>query len=190
MKRIILLLLLSIALAACSADISETEPTEICDGYLAPQQFQSIAEYEQYEKDEENGASCYYIPAAVPEGFVLADISKREGIYLSFLYRSGTEQDDYEADRLNTLSCSNSLFEDGEAALKSNFVDKGYEAVEYEGRTYYRWDEHSQNDPQEAVIGYEIAFLEGECLISMHLPAIDTFENMMRYAAVTEVEIK
>lgn len=193
MKRVILLLLLSVVFTACSFDISETEPTETC-GLLLPQQFQTIEEYEQYEKNEENGASCYYIPAAVPEGFALADISKREGIYLSFTYRFDAAQTDetadYETDRLNTLSCSNSLYEDGEAALKSNFIDNGYEPVEYGGRTYYRWDEHALNDPEKEVIGYEIAFLEGDSLIYMHLPAIDTFENMMKYAAVTKIDIQ
>lgn len=216
MKRIIFLLLaLSITLMVCSCaadngsdsinmtspatetDIEPGEPT-ICFG---PDLFESLKDFEEHEKNAEtNAVSFYYVPSSIPSGFELTEIAKRENIYVMVTYSipttaisSNNAQEyaglsEYDSSRLQTLICQRFLFPDGQGSLES-FIANGYEPMEYEGRTYYRWDEHAENDPEKRVIGYELAFLDDDTLIFLHLPAIDTFENMMRYADVAKVEI-
>lgn len=217
MKRIIFLLLaLSITLMVCScaadnrsnslnttSPMSETdiEPSELplC---FAPDLFESFKDFEEHEKKAEaNAVSFYYVPSSIPSGFELTQIAKRENIYVMVTYSvsdaamSSVDAQEYEAlnsydsSRLQTLICERSLSSDGQRSLETDFIANGYEPMEYEGRTYYRWDEHAENDPEKRVIGYELAFLDNDSLIFLHLPAIDTFENIMRYADVAKVEI-
>lgn len=178
-------------------DIEPGEPT-ICFG---PDLFESIKVFEEHEKNAEaNAVSFYYVPASVPSGFELTEIAKRDNVYVTVTYSISDAAmslnnaqeyaglSEYDSSRLQTLICQRFLFPDGQGSLES-FIANGYEPMEYEGRTYYRWDEHAENDPEKRVIGYELAFLEDDSLIFLHLPAIDTFENMMRYAEVAKVEI-
>lgn len=184
-----------------SSVAAPNEPSEPLE-YFAPDLFGSIKEFEEHEKnDKTNAVSFYYVPASVPSGFELTRIAKRENIYVAVTYSisdaamSSIDAQEYEAldsydsSRLQTLICERSLFPDGHRSLKTDFIANGYEPIEHEGRTYYRWDEHAENDPEKRVIGYELAFLDDDTLIFLHLPAIDTFENMMRYADVVKVEI-
>lgn len=216
MKRIIFLLLaLSMTLVVCSCsasdqsnsldtsspmsenDIELSEPLE----FFAPDMFESFKDFEEHEKKAKtNDVSFYYVPSSIPSGFELTEIAKRENIYVMVTYSipaavisSNNAQEyaglnEYDSSRLQTLICQRSLFPDGQGSLES-FIANGYEPMEYEGRTYYRWDEHAENDPEKRVIGYELAFLDDNTLIFLHLPAIDTFENMMEYAKVSKVEI-
>ena len=162
-----------------------------------PMEFQSFEAFEAYEnrmRSAEN--TCYYIPSALTDDYTLARITKREGVYISVAYSVDPSKvqteglSGYGAERLLTLICQYSLFEDGSVSLQGNFVSNGFEPIEYQGRTIYRLDEYDGNDPNGRCIGYEIAFLEEGKLIYMHLPAIDTFENMMKFADVVKVEIR
>ncbi len=162
----------------------------------APYSFNSFEDYEQHEKrTKANAASCYYTPSSLPPDYELAHITKRDDVYVMIEYSlsvqtvSDNELSEYDAERLQTLICRYSLYPDGQKALEDDFISNGYEAIEYEGQTYYRWDEHAENNPEKRVIGYEIAFLDEGNLIFMHLPAIDTFENMMKYANVVKTNI-
>ncbi len=178
-------------------DIEQSEPA-MC---FAPDLFKSFKDFEEHEKKAEtNAVSFYYVPSSIPSGFELTEIAKRNDIYVMVTYSipaaaisSNNAQEyaglnSYDASRLQTLICERSLFPDGQRSLES-FIANDYEPMEYEGRTYYRWDEHAENDPEKRVIGYELAFLDDNTMIFMHLPAIDTFENMMRCADVEKVEI-
>ena len=215
MKRIIFLLLaFSITLMVCSCaagngsdsldtaspthetDIEPGEPT-FCP---APELFKSFKDFEEHEKAAEtNAVSFYYFPSSVPSGFELTQIAKRDDVYVTVTYsvpdaaslnnaQEYAELNEYDSSRLQTLICERSLSPDGQIALE-DFTADGYEPMEYDGRTYYRWDEHAENDPEKRAVGYELAFLDDDTLIFLHLPAIDTFENMMRYADVAKVEI-
>lgn len=169
--------------------------------YHAPDLFGSFEEFEKHEKNAEtNAISFYYVPSSVPSGFELTEIAKRENIYVMVSYSISDAAmssidaqeyaglNDYDSSRLQTLICERWLYPDGQKSLES-FIADGYEPIEYEDRTYYRWDEHAEGDPEKRVIGYELAFLDDNTLIFLHLPAIDTFENMMKYADVKKVEI-
>jgi len=170
--------------------------TDSADTLSSMYVFKSFEEFEKHERNAgANAVSYYYIPSALSSDYELARITKRDKGYVMIEYSvdpnavSLGELSGYDAERLQTLICKYSLFEDGEKALKLNFIDKGYEAVEFEGKTYYRWDEYAENNPEKQIIGYEIAFLVDGELIFMHLPAVDTFENMMNYAKVTRINI-
>ncbi len=169
----------------------------------APESFESFDDFEEHEKNAKtNAVSFYYVPASVPSGFELTEIAKRNNVYVSVTYsipdtalsvydaQENAGLNSYDASRLQTLICERSLSTDGQSTLETSFIANGYEPIEYKGRTYYRWDEHAENDPEKRVIGYELAFLDDGNLIFLHLPAIDTFENMMRYADVAKVEIE
>ncbi len=169
----------------------------------APESFGSFDDFEEHEKNAKtNAVSFYYVPASVPSGFELTEIAKRNNVYVSVTYsipdtalsvydaQENAGLNSYDASRLQTLICERSLSHDGQSTLETSFIANDYKPIEYEGRTYYRWDEHAENDPEKRVIGYELAFLDDGNLIFLHLPAIDTFENMMRYADVAKVEIE
>lgn len=179
-------------------DIEQSEPL----AFFAPDLFESFKDFEEHEKKAEtNAVSFYYVPSSIPSGFELTQIAKRDNIYVAVTYSISDAAmssidaqeyaglNSYDSSRLQTLICERSLFPDGHRSLETDFIANGYEPIEYEGRTYYRWDEHAENDPEKRVIGYELAFLDDDTLIFMHLPAIDTFEYMMRYANVEKVEI-
>jgi len=178
------------AVESTTADDStkeEDDTTEPPEALFAPYTFASFEEFEKHEKEAgEKGVSHYYVPSDLTEEYRLTQISKRDGIYVSLTYTLSEVSDEtlseYDNERLSTLICQYSLYSDGKKALESGYIKNGFEPIEYDGKTYYRWDEHAENDPTKQVIGYEIAFLENEELIYMHLPAVDTFENMMKHA--------
>ena len=164
----------------------------------APYTFTSVEAFEAFErKAGAKSVTSYYVPRSLSPDYTLAQITKRDDVYVMFEYTvsaskvaSASKLSEYDAERLQTLICRCSLYEDGKTALKESFIDQGFEKIEYNGKTYYRWDEHAENNPEKQVIGYEIAFLEDGKLIFMHLPAVDTFENMMRFAVLQKVIIK
>ncbi len=187
--------------ANMTTPLSEGELSEPLP-YTAPELFGSFKDFEEHEKKAKtNAVSFYYVPASVPSGFELTEIAKRDNIYVMVTYSipdnalSANDAQEYaglnsyDASRLQTLICERWLYPDGQSSLES-FIANDYKPMEYEGRTYYRWDEHAENDPEKRVIGYELAFLDDGNLIFMHLPAIDTFENMMKYAKVEKAEIE
>lgn len=187
--------------AAGSSDVA-TNSLNTPSPMFAPDLFESFKDFEEHEKKAKtNAVSFYYVPSSIPSGFELTQIAKRDNIYVMVTYSipaaalsSKDAQEyaglnSYDSSRLQTLICQLSLNTDGQSSLK-DFIANGYEPMEYEGRTYYRWDEHAENDPEKRVIGYELAFLDDGNLIFLHLPAIDTFENMMKYADVEKVEIE
>lgn len=179
------------------SEYDSSEPLEC----FAPDVFESFKDFEEHEKNAKtNAVSFYYVPASIPSGFELTQIAKRDNIYVMVTYsisaaampsnnaQEYTGLNSYDSERLQTLICERSLSPDGQRSLEA-FIANDYEPIEYEGRTYYRWDEHAENNPEKRVIGYELAFLNDDSFIFLHLPAIDTFENMMRYADVAKVEI-
>lgn len=177
-----------------SATATEVDTTKPPQALFAPHTFTSFEEFEKHEKEDvEKGVSYYYIPSALTEDYRLSQITKRDDVYVTVNYTldlNNTENpSDYDAERLSTLICQYSLYADGKKALESGFIKNGYKPVEYKGKVYYRWDEHAENNPDKQIVGYEIAFLEDGELIFMHLPAVDTFENMMKHANVIKVNI-
>ena len=164
----------------------------------APYTFTSIDAFEAHERSVGSKAvTSYYVPKNLSSDYTLSTITKRDDVYVMFEYAvsaskaaSASKLSEYDAERLQTLICRCSLYEDGKTALKESFIDQGFEKIEYNGKTYHRWDEHAENNPEKRVIGYEIAFLEDGKLIFMHLPAVDTFENMMQFATLQKMIIQ
>lgn len=177
-----------------SATATEVDTTEPPETLFAPHSFNSFEDFEKHEKEASTkGVSHYYIPSALTEDYKLSRITKRDDVYVAIeytLYLNNAENlNEYDAERLSTLICQYYLYSDGNKALESGFIKNGYEPIEYEGKVYYRWDEHAENNPDKQIVGYEIAFLEDGELIFMHLPAVDTFENIMKHANVVKVSI-
>lgn len=175
-----------------SGTVSEAPET-----LFAPESFSSFEAFEKHEKEKKtNAVSCYYVPSSLSKDYRLQKITKRENIYVMVEYRISAPADsteklsEYDAERLQTLICRYSLYADGKKALEENFLNKGYKEMQYNEKTYYRWDEHAENNPDKRIIGYEIAFLQDGNLIFLHLPAVDTFENMMKYADITRIDIR
>ena len=163
----------------------------------APDSYTSFEAFEEAEKQSgEKALPHYFVPATLSDDYQLTQITKRDNVYVMIEYKiasgavSSEKLSEYDTERLSTLICRYSLYTDAQKALEMNYINKGYEPVEYQGKTYYRWDEHVQNDPEKQILGYEIAFITDGCLIFMHLPAVDTFENMLQYAQLQKVIIE
>lgn len=206
MKRFALLVLtLSVVLifAACAkADMSDTSVTSDTSGHAEvlseSQAFASLEEFENHEKTTGvKAVSHYYTPSALPSDYRLSRVTKRDDAYIMLEYTAPADKvtsseklSEYDAERLNTLICRYSPYSDGEKALEESFISKGYKPVELNGKVYYRADEHAEGNADKQIIGYELAFLEDGKLIYMHLPAVDSFENMIKYAYLDKVDIK
>lgn len=162
-----------------------------------PHEFQSLEEFERFQKENraEKDPDHYYIPDLTDSGFSLINVRKQDNVYIMTQYQCSVPSDltkglsDYDTERLTSLICRQSLYEDSAESLKINFIDKGYREIQFEGRTFYRWDEHAGGTDSGMVIGYEIAFIEDGSLIFMHLPAYDSFEGMMKYTKLIRREI-
>lgn len=175
--------------------INDSETTKLPLPIFAPNTFYSFEDFEKHEK--EAGAKAvkyYYKPSALTQDYKFSKITKRDDVYVMIDYTISSNNkeydeklDGYDIERLSTLICQTSLFPDGKKTLESD-IENGYKPIEYDGKTYYRIDEYSINGKQ--LIGYEIVFLIDNDLIFMHLPAVDTFENMMKFANVAKVYIE
>ena len=177
------------------ADTTEEESSAIYWGNFGPVEFKSFEAFAQYASTQDLDSSfSYYRPAQEVDGFKLKQVSYRPGLYVMSEYVQSVSPDDlkglrdYDASRLQTLICRTSLFTDPEADLRINYLPNGYEPVEVNGRTFYRWDEHAGNRPDARTIGYEIVFLEEDHLVFMHLPATESFEEMLRFTDVEKIE--
>lgn len=208
MKKCFLLgvLLFSIAISIVSCitpDMSEHPeslyPDSSSDDLTqpAPGSFASFEEFEQSEKQAgQKALSHYFVPATLSDNYELTQITKRDNVFVMIEFKlttgavSSEKLSEYDLERLSTLILRYSLYPDAQKALETNYINKGYKPVEYQGKTYYRWDEHAQNDPERQIIGYEIAFIVENELIFMHLPAIDSFENLMQYSQLEKVIIE
>ena len=176
---------------------SGKESSEPVNTYTGPHVFGSLEEFERFQKENraEKDPDHYYVPDLTGAGFSLIDVRKKDDVYIMTQYQCSVPSDltkdlsDYDAERLTTLICRQSLYGDPEASLKTNFIDKGYQEIRFEGKTYYRWDEHAGGTDSGRVIGYEIAFMEDGSLIFMHLPAYDSFEEMMKYTKLIRRDI-
>ena len=136
----------------------------------------------------------FFVPPLPAEEYRLLHVSKRDGVYIALSYevkdpsRVKSNLVGYDKERCGTLICQTYLFEDGNATLES-FLRNGHREVSVDGKTYYLWEEHAGGRSEADLIGYEIVFLRKGRLVFMHLPAIDSFENMMRYADPEEVSV-
>ena len=173
-------------------DVNDTETTKPPETLSSGDSFESFEDYEKQEK-----GTYYYIPSYLADEYELSRITKKDGVYVMVEYTvsstkviPGEGLDEYSIERLSTLICRYSLYPDGKKALEENYINKGYEATTHDGKIYYRLDEHAENDPDKQAIGYEIAFLKDNDLIFKHLPAVDSFENMMKFADVVKVSIE
>lgn len=177
--------------------INDIQTTKTPLPLFSPNTFYSFEDFEKHEKDAgEKAVKYYYKPSVLTQDYEFSQITKRDDIYVMIEYTLSSNRNvsdeklsDYDAQRMSTLLCQTSLYPDGKKTLEESFINNGFEEIEYKGKVYYRMDEHADNDPNKQITAYEILFLIDNDLIFMHFPAIDTFENMMKFAQVTKVVI-
>ena len=164
----------------------------------APKLFTSIEEFVAYEKSLGEAASeCYYIPSALGDDYELYSIIRQEKNqtisyeHITVKYKlKGADIDEGSYIDLNTkmISCEYSVREYSDVAFE-NYTNNGFEAFEYGGRQLYKLDIYNTWD-ETTVLSYRVIFRIDGHLIGMHLPAIDSFENMMKYTDVIRVDIE
>ncbi len=163
----------------------------------APKEFFCFEEFVEYEKDKgEDASECYYIPSALGGDYELYKILRQEKNstynyeYIEVKYKlRGVEIDEGSNIDIRTklISCEYSVREYSDEAF-ANYIDNGFEAFEYNGREIYKIDNYTVDN--STLMSYRVIFLKDGHLIGMHIPAIDTFENMMKYTNVIRVDIK
>ena len=176
-----------------------TEPvgTQAADpSTYAPKVFTNIEEFVAYEKSlGEASSQCYYIPSALGGDYELYSILRQEKNatityeHITVKYKlKGADIDEESFIDLRTkmLSCEYSVREYSDAAFE-NYVDNGFEAFEYGGKWLYKMDTYTAD--KTTLLSYRVIFRIDGHLIGMHLPAIDSFENMMKYTDVIRVDI-
>lgn len=163
----------------------------------APKEFFSFADFEVYEKTHgEDASECYYIPSALGEDYELYKILRQEKNstynyeYIEVIYKlnGATINEESIIDiRTKLISCEYSVREYSDKAFE-NYIDNGFEAFEYNGRQIYKINNYTVDE--KTLLSYHVIFLEDGHLVGMFLPAIDTFENMMKYTDVVRVDIE
>ena len=163
----------------------------------APKQFTSIEEFVAYEKSLGEAASeCYYIPSALGDDYELYSIIRQEKNstisyeHITVKYKlKGADIDEGSNIDLRTkmISCEYSVREYSDIAFE-NYTKNGFEAFEYGGRQLYKLDIYSVDETM--LLSYRVIFRIDGHLIGMHIPAIDSFENMMKYTDVIRVDIE
>lgn len=200
MYSIFLILIICLTLSACSKSkeekIIDSFQQESSAGLTEPLKFDSFEEYDTYFSTDRSILPNCYILKSLPSGYVLSNIMVRDEIYIMVTYEgplnntslNEDSMDSYSRERLSSIICKLKLYEDSGTALKDNYIDKGYSPVEYGGKVYYYLPEYSLDG--QTLIGFEMAFLENDDLIYLHLPATDTLENMLAFTEVEERIIK
>ena len=126
----------------------------------------------------------FFVPDLPPEEYQLVSVSKRDGVYISLLYKvvdpavSTEPLSAYDAERRTMLICTTYLSQND----MEMFVKNGFRETVFDGNSYYVWEEHAENDSEKSLNGYEIVFLKDGKRVFMYLPATDSFEKLMRYA--------
>ncbi len=159
--------------------------------------FSSISEYINYEKGVGDLASeCFYIPSAIDDKFELWNITKQEPceiVSFSFVdvkYKFkgvNITGDNFVEERLNSISCRYSINEYSSLAFENYVKGGGFEAVDGRAGMYKTLHYSSDN---KILVSYQVIFLEEGHLISMQLPAIDSFDNLLIYTNVVKKNIK
>ena len=163
----------------------------------APKQFTSIEEFVAYEKSLGEAASeCYYIPSALCDDYELYSILRQvknptisyEHITVKYKLKGADIDEGSNIDlRTKMISCEYSVREYSDIAFE-NYTKNGFEAFEYGGRQIYKLDIYAAD--KTTLLSYRVIFRIDGHLIGMHLPAIDSFENMMKYTDVIRVDIE
>ena len=163
----------------------------------APKIFTSLEEFIAYEKNLGEAASeCYYIPSALGDDYELYNIMRQEKNptityeHITVKYKlKGADIDEGSTIDLNTkmISCEYSVKEYSDIAFE-NYTNNGFEAFEYGGRQLYKSDIYSVDET--TLLSYRVIFRIDGHLIGMHIPAVDSFENMMKYTDVIRVDIE
>ena len=163
----------------------------------APKLFTSIEEFVAYEKSlGEISSECYYIPSALGDDYELYSILRQEKNstityeHITVKYKLkdvDIDEDSFIDLRTKTISCEYSVKEYSDIAFE-NYTNNGFEAFEHSGRQLYKKDMYSADNT--TLLSYRVIFRIDGHLIGMHLPAIDSFENMVKYTDVIRVDIE
>ena len=177
---------------------TQTAATQAQDPSLyVPKEFTSIEEFVAYEKSlGANSSKCYYIPSALGDDYELYSIMRQvknqvttyEHITVKYKLK-GADIDEGSNIDLNTkiISCEYSVREYSDIAFE-NYTNNGFEAFERDDRQLYKLDIYSAD--KTTLLSYRVIFRIDGHLIGMRLPAIDSFENMMKYTDVIRVDIE
>jgi hypothetical protein len=184
--------------AATQTAATQTAATQAQDPSLyVPKEFTSIEEFVAYEKSlGANSSKCYYIPSALGDDYELYSIMRQvknpvityEHITVKYKLKGADIDEGSNIDtRTKIISCEYSVREYSDKAFE-NYANNGFEAFEYGGRQLYKLDIYTAD--KTMLLSYRVIFRIDGHLIGMHLPATESFENMMKYTDVIRVDIE
>ncbi len=197
-STLFLLVVLLIGTTACTSDVPKNAD-DLPEIFPSPDYYTSIEDYENQNKQTQartsvNNDNVYFIPTKVPKGFAFSNIKEREDVYIAVTYTTQgnaatTAPSSYATERLNSLICQYTISTDPQVTIDQLTQYVGYDqAVTYNDKTYSMLLAVDPSAP-ETIVGYDLAFVEDGHVILLHLPAIDTLDNMMEYAEVTMVTL-
>lgn len=169
--------------------LQEYSGGEIMANIAAIQSFGSFQEFEENEKNRENGMTAYYVPALLGEKCRLTGISKREGVYLATSYQVFVETKHpdavtaYEKETVGSIRCTQYLFSEPNGTIEM-FQRNHFQEMRYGDRVLYYMEERSLRD-SSVLLGYDVVFILDQTAFYIHLPAVNSLEEMLEY---TELE--
>ena len=152
------------------------------------QAFNTFQEFEENEKKQNDGMSAYYVPAVLGEQCSLIGISKREGVYLATSYQVFTQtihpnaNTAYEKELVGSILCTQYLFPVTNETI--SFFQRNFQEIYYNDSLYYYTESRSLD--KSDLLGYEISFIIDQTAFHIHLPAVNSFEEMMQYTKLVK----
>ena len=152
------------------------------------QAFNTFQEFEENEKKQNDGMSAYYVPAVLGEQCRLIGISKREGVYLATSYQVFTQtihpnaNTAYEKELVGSILCTQYLFPVTNETI--SFFQRNFQEIYYNDSLYYYTESRSLD--KSDLLGYEISFIIDQTAFHIHLPAVNSFEEMMQYTKLVK----
>ena len=152
------------------------------------QAFNTFQEFEENEKKQNDGMSAYYVPAVLGAQCSLIGISKREGVYLATSYQVFTQtihpnaNTAYEKELVGSILCTQYLFPVTNETI--SFFQRNFQEIYYNDSLYYYTESRSLD--KSDLLGYEISFIIDQTAFHIHLPAVNSFEEMMQYTKLVK----
>ncbi|MBP5236878.1 MAG: hypothetical protein J6128_05030, partial [Clostridia bacterium] len=171
-------------------EIQDNSDMEMQANIVRARTFDTFQELEENEKKQENGLTAYYVPAVLGEECSLIGISKREGVYLVTSYQVFTETihpdaaTAYERELVGNVLCTQYLFSEPDGTIEM-FRRNNYQEMQYGGRVIYVKEARSQRD-DSVLLGYEVVFAIDQTAFHIHLPAVNSFEEMLQFTELVK----
>ena len=175
--------------AAGGTKAGQTDPAEsVADKLLS---FDSLQEFENYERSLENGLHFYYLPMLPEEQFQLIHIVVQEGVYLSITYKYAGGNEVAGAAVPYEITYNQYLFSENDETTEA-YLQSHFREIQCAEKTYYYREDKENRSVNSAgsLHGYLIGIVADETVVYLYVRAVNSLEDALPYAIMKRHFIK